>query len=170
MIGVKNKTEKPKSLSKEEQKEVQETIGLLQKEIRAAKNNLRFGINIVSKNLNKNEIKPYKAISKTLRNSKFAYSLSEFENLLNEVSDAIQTDIFLPFVIEDSSTGDMYYFDSLTIRPNRNIDLLSFLKEDLVEFIHIKDSGKLFMDMNRQFSEENLILEKTDKLLTLQNK
>ena len=152
------------------QEEVKMQIKILQRDIQNLKNNLRFGINIVSKNLNKAEVRPYKKVYKALKNSKHAYSLSEFESLINEIQDVIQTTIVVPFAIEDNSSGDLYYFDTLVLEPQYVTRITDYIKEEINQFELIRDPGKVFVDINRQFSSEIEILSKTQELLTLQGK
>lgn len=152
------------------QEEVKMQIKILQRDIQNLKNNLRFGINIVSKNLNKAEVRPYKKVYKALKNSKKAYAISEFESLINEIQDVIQTTIVVPFAIEDNSSGDLYYFDTLVLEPQYVTRITDYIKEEINQFELIRDPGKVFVDINRQFSSEIEILSKTQELLTLQGK
>ena len=162
-----SKVEQDVQMTKEE---VKIQIKILQRDIQNLKNNLRFGINIVSKNLNKAEVRPYKKVYKALKNSKQSYSLTEFESLINEIQDVIQTTIVVPFAIEDNSSGDLYYFDTLVLEPQYVTRITDYIKEEINQFELIRDPGKVFVDINRQFSSEIEILSKTQELLTLQGK
>ena len=152
-----------KAMEREQLEKRKERIKQLQSEIKHLKNNLRFSINIVTHKLNKIELKPYSKVRKKLK-KRNAYALSEFEALINEVSDEISTNITVPFAVEDNQTGDIYFFEGIIIEPNKNKRITDYIKSELDQFIIVPNTDKLFIDMNRQFSEETNILAKTAEL------
>lgn len=152
-----------KAMEREQLEKRKERAKQLQLEIKHLKNNLRFSVNIVTHKLNKIELKPYSKIRKKLK-KRNSYALSEFEALINEVSAEVSTNITVPFAVEDNQTGDIYFFEGIIIEPNKNKRITDYIKSELDQFIIVPNTDKLFIDMNRQFSEETNILAKTAEL------
>lgn len=157
-----------KAMERQQLEERKERANQLQAEIKHLKNNLRFSVNTVTHKLNKIELKTYKRVRKALK-KRNAYALSEFEALINEISAEISTNITVPFAVEDNQTGDIYFFDGIVIEPNKNKRITDYIKSELEQFIIVPNTDKLFIDMNRQFSEETNILAKTAELERVNN-
>lgn len=142
-------------------------IRQLEQEIRIGISHLRFNIHIVKKTRKQTELKQHKAVYKVIKDTRKIYTITEFENMINEMAGIIQDEVTMMFLMEDAELGNAYYFDDCVIQPNQELNLCAYLHSRLTQFPMLANAEGIFMDMNRQYANENGLVDKQDQLYAM---
>lgn len=125
-----------------------------QEKLRNLQNELRFYTTIRKEALQKNQLKN-KKVKKALTSGR-RYSLSEIEQLVNEITQVIQGPLTLNLLIEDLNNGHYYYFTDIYLQPTKAgvFKIIPFLQRELVQFTELDNPAQILIAMNRQYQSE----------------
>lgn len=113
---------------------------------------LRFVSQVMRNKISKEDLKQVGRI-KSLFNRRM--SLTEVDDKLNSVAMKITAPVFLNLLVEDTETGNSYFFTDLQIYNQvQGFRVINFIEAELNQFLELESPQQLFLAFNAQYNAE----------------